>query len=139
MLSINVFTYGSLMFEPVWHSVCAGTYETTKGRIQGFNRYRVADQTYPALIPELNGSVDGLIYLNVSPEDLARLDLFEGAEYRRVSATSLGLNVEVYEFLPLQRVVKVPWDVDNFAGHGLSKFLNTQVHSFIANGSRQQT
>jgi Gamma-glutamyl cyclotransferase, AIG2-like len=124
------------MFEPVWRSVCAGTYQTAKGQIQGFNRYCVANQTYPAVIPEPGGCVAGLIYLDVSPEDLARLDLFEGAEYRRISTTIDGLSVVLFEFLPLQQVVKVPWDVDAFAAHGLPKFLSTQVHSFLTNGSR---
>jgi gamma-glutamylcyclotransferase (GGCT)/AIG2-like uncharacterized protein YtfP len=134
--SVNVFAYGSLMFEPVWAKVCADVYRTEPGTLEGYSRYCVRDETYPAVIAEPNGKVEGVIYLDVSPLDQERLDRFEGSEYKLQRAHIGAREVVFYEFVRLDQIEKAPWNPEHFALHGLPLFLATHVGSFLESGSR---
>ncbi len=76
---MNVFTYGSLMYRPVWERVVVGRYGAVEGTLRGYARRRITGEVYPALLrAEPESVVAGILYLDVSPRDLAALDHFEG-------------------------------------------------------------
>jgi gamma-glutamylcyclotransferase (GGCT)/AIG2-like uncharacterized protein YtfP len=137
----QVFTYGSLMFSPVWLSVCSQAYSTVPATLLGFRRYCVQGETYPALVPEEGAQVSGLIYKNVSAADCQNLDRFEGSEYllRTATVTTPEGPTEVvfYEFVALHQLVKQDWSVAEFELNGLPSFLSRQVSQFKATGARQ--
>jgi gamma-glutamylcyclotransferase (GGCT)/AIG2-like uncharacterized protein YtfP len=81
----HIFTYGSLMFAPVWRHVVRGTYRFELATILDHARYAVRGQLYPGLVAEENASTKGILYFDVNAEDIHALDLFEGDEYRRVA------------------------------------------------------
>lgn len=140
-LGSNVFTYGSLMFAPVWLSVCSQTYLTLPATLQGYRRHCVQGESYPALVPEKGASVTGLVYRNVTADDCRKLDQFEGAEYVGRSATvesSEGtINAVFYEFVALDKLLRQDWNVAQFEEKGLQTFLSRQVGDFLATGERQ--
>jgi gamma-glutamylcyclotransferase (GGCT)/AIG2-like uncharacterized protein YtfP len=81
---MNIFTYGSLMFERVWTVVVAGTYRKTNARLLGYQRRKIRGEAYPALVPgAADDQVDGVVYLDVGQRDAVRLDRFEGAFYSK--------------------------------------------------------
>jgi len=82
---MHVFTYGTLMFEPVWKAVVGRTFGTAAGKIEGFAIYRVRDQVFPGIVatPTPLDDVPGLVYLDVDDEAVARLDEFEDDFYER--------------------------------------------------------
>lgn len=83
-MGMHVFTYGSLMFEPIWSKVVSGKYEKTEARLSGYKRLKIKDEVYPALLPGADtDSVEGIVYRNVSFGDLKRIEEFEGQYYRR--------------------------------------------------------
>jgi gamma-glutamylcyclotransferase (GGCT)/AIG2-like uncharacterized protein YtfP len=137
----QVFTYGSLMFAPVWLSVCSQTYPTLQATLFGFKRYCVQGEAYPALVPGEGAQVSGLIYKNVSAADCLNLDRFEGSEYLLRSATAVTaegpLEVVFYEFVALDQLIKQDWSVAEFELNGLPSFLSRQVSQFKATGARQ--
>src|SRR5271155_1290355 len=55
----HLFTYGSLMFAEVWSRVVHGIYRQMPAR------------------------AEGVVYFDVSPADVASLDVFEGEQYQR--------------------------------------------------------
>jgi gamma-glutamylcyclotransferase (GGCT)/AIG2-like uncharacterized protein YtfP len=79
----HIFTYGSLMFAPVWRHVVRSTYRFEAAAIEGHARYAVRGELYPGLIAEAHASTAGVVYFDVRAEDVLALDLFEGDEYRR--------------------------------------------------------
>jgi gamma-glutamylcyclotransferase (GGCT)/AIG2-like uncharacterized protein YtfP len=89
-MASHVFTYGSLMFAPVWQRVVGGAYRSAPAWLDGYARHALADDAYPGMIEAAGSRVDGLVYFDVTDADLARLDAFEGDEYRRI-AVSLTL------------------------------------------------
>lgn len=130
-MAINVFTYGSLMFEPVWGRVVRGRYRSMTARLFGYVRKKVRGQEYPAVIPgEASAEVHGVLYLAVAPGDLERLDRFEGPLYRRRQAPLLlpdgsrrpgFLYVLRTEFR--DRLDSEEWNPQEFSRSGIGRFL----------------
>ena len=123
----HIFTYGSLMFAPVWQRVVAGRYAALPATLREYRRYAVAGDTYPGMIASPGGSVDGVLYQNVEPDDIARLDHFEGADYRRTEldvdlADGSSQLVQTYLMIRPEALSDQPWLPENFA---LQRFLDT--------------
>jgi gamma-glutamylcyclotransferase (GGCT)/AIG2-like uncharacterized protein YtfP len=136
MPAVNVFTYGSLMFLPVWEKVCTGRYATQKMVLTDFQRYCVKNESYPAVIPELGGNVEGLVYFDVSQADQLALNQFEGEEYVLRHHQIDGVSIAFYEYLALDRLDKREWCPTVFEQTGLPMFLSRHVGSFLASGTR---
>lgn len=81
--SMHVFTYGSLMFPEVWRIVVGREFLTVEGEVDGFSIFRVRDAPYPGIIANSGSVVRGLVYIDVDPASIARLDKFEGDFYQR--------------------------------------------------------
>ena len=123
----NVFTYGSLMFAPVWERVVQGRYRNATAVLEQHARFALVDDTYPGTIPAAGATVAGVLYLNVGDADLAALDHFEGSEYRRTSVQvrlddGSILAAQTYLFEALGRLSALPWEPDDFA---MARFLDS--------------
>lgn len=116
---MHLFVYGTLMFEEVWQALVEDRYITLPARILGYRRTRVIDDVYPVIRPAVSGkAVPGIVYLDVSPGDLQRLDQFEGQHYERRQVRALPedsfrpLRAQTYvlkdEFQHLAS--QTPWD-----------------------------
>jgi gamma-glutamylcyclotransferase (GGCT)/AIG2-like uncharacterized protein YtfP len=135
MGTMNVFTYGSLMFESVWSRVVRGNYASGSAVLLAHRRFAVRHQTYPAVIPKEGGVVSGVLYRSVNAEDLARLHAFEGADYR-FATVQVELEVEnssaarlesagVYLFSPVDQLEDRDWSPQWFEQTGVHEFLRT--------------
>lgn len=129
---MNVFTYGSLMFPPVWHRVVRGDYAFAEATVHGFERMCVQGAAHPAMVISPRAAqVTGRLYFDVLEADIARLDHFETTNYARVTiAATIGTRAvlaQSYIALNLQSLSDKRWDVRHFAEHGLPRFLETYV------------
>jgi gamma-glutamylcyclotransferase (GGCT)/AIG2-like uncharacterized protein YtfP len=127
---MNVFTYGSLMFPPVWQRVVRGTYRSAEATIHGFRRVRVFGKEHPALIIAQGAKpLRGQLYFDVDNADLARLDYFETSNYERVTVAAVvddvALHAQCYLALNLRELSDEDWNAAEFKQHGLPVFLNT--------------
>lgn len=115
----NVFAYGSLMFPEVWNRVVHASYRSCPARLDRYRRHALVDVSYPAIVAEAGASVEGVLYLDVDAADLARLDAFEGAEYRRetvaVSSASGPMAAQAYVWLDAARLAHRPWLPERFS------------------------
>lgn len=123
----HIFTYGSLMFPQVWRRVVSGNYRSSSARLDGYARFEIDNETYPGVIPQPGASVEGVLYFDVSPEDIAALDAFEGADYRRDTVqVTLGSSEIVvagtYIYLRPEKLSESPWIPEAFQ---LERFLDT--------------
>jgi len=129
---VNVFTYGSLMFDPVWSRVVESCYDRRTAILQGYDRKAVRGEFFPVIVPSAPCSrVEGLVYLNVSASDLARLDRFEGEYYYRkaeqVAAPDMTiLPAEIYVLKEEYYAVISPreWDPVHFSTTGIHYFMH---------------
>jgi gamma-glutamylcyclotransferase (GGCT)/AIG2-like uncharacterized protein YtfP len=129
---MNVFTYGSLMFPQVWEAVIERMFPTIEGAASGFEVFRVKDAVFPGIIETAERSVRGVIYLDVDPDSVKRLDTFEDDFYERQTIWidcdgGQQLEADAYVVPEANRSVLTDeiWDRDEFvASGGLQDFIN---------------
>ena len=130
-MGVHVFTYGSLMFDPVWSKVVGSVYEKVTARLYGYKRRKIQGEIYPTVLPGTSRDhVDGIIYLNVSKSDLKTLDRFEGEYYQKEMAEcglTDGGNISAWVYVFKERyrnlVEDEPWDPVWFSEDGIHEFL----------------
>jgi gamma-glutamylcyclotransferase (GGCT)/AIG2-like uncharacterized protein YtfP len=126
----NLFTYGSLMCEDIMSAVVGGSLRRTRALLPRYRRLLVKNEHYPAVVPSIDDSVDGIVYHDISPEGWSRLDNFEGEMYSRRLVAVLYENgdeaqVYCYVFKPefQQQLTAEEWDFDMFLRRDKSFFL----------------
>lgn len=126
----NVFTYGSLMFAPVWSRVVNGAYAQTPARLEGYQRLAVLGEDYPVAIPAPDHRVEGILYIGVGVADMEQLDEFEGEYYQRLSVTVIdtaGISVTAWVYILNEQYRHIldteEWDAGRFATTGIQHFL----------------
>ena len=94
----QLFAYGTLLNPGVQRAVIGREVSGGGARLPGFRKTTIedGDEVFPNLIPDPDEHVDGQI-LDLSDEELARIDRYEGDLYARHRVTvSDGLEVWVY-------------------------------------------
>jgi gamma-glutamylcyclotransferase (GGCT)/AIG2-like uncharacterized protein YtfP len=124
----TVFTYGSLMFAPVWTHVVRGHYSNARGTAIGVRRGAVPNEEYPGCTRKPDASTQGCAYFNVDATDLARLDAFEGAHYWREAVLIRSEEGQTFPaWIYLYRFGKTltdsDWSPERFERDGMAKFL----------------
>lgn len=126
----HIFAYGSLMYSAVWSRIVRGEYRSRSATIHGFRRVCVRGHEHPALViaPRAE-ALSGVLYYDVGPDDVARLDHFETANYARVlvAATVEGAAIAASAYLALNvdDLLDQDWDAARFEHTGLAKFLTS--------------
>lgn len=124
----HLFTYGSLMFEDVWHRLVRGHYLSQKATLQGYARRAIKNDVYP-LIFEANEWVEGRVYYEISDEDLVILDTFEGEYYERKEVELLVENKKINAYTYVLKeayydlIDSKVWNDALFAQEGIQSFL----------------
>jgi gamma-glutamylcyclotransferase (GGCT)/AIG2-like uncharacterized protein YtfP len=125
-----LFTYGSLMFEPVWLAVARQACKCVPARLVDYAAYRIAHEPYPGLVPAPGHVTRGQLYQSVSDAALVYLDAFEGAFYERIEIfVRLDDHSKVvaatYRVAPAFRpqVLAELWDPETFQREHLAAFL----------------
>jgi gamma-glutamylcyclotransferase (GGCT)/AIG2-like uncharacterized protein YtfP len=127
----NLFAYGTLMCDEIMREVAGCCPLHLPGMLRGYRRRCVKGELYPALVPDSEGCVEGVVYRNVPDPAWDRLDRFEGEMYaRQPGLIELGDG----EFLPAATYVVRPefrdrldhatadWDFAHFLQHGKLSF-----------------
>jgi len=129
---MNIFTYGSLMYPSVMRAVTAREFPSKKARVQNYARFKVKGECYPGLIPLEGALTDGVLYLNVDPLSVRRLDEFEGELYERreiavdaFDGKSLTAQTYVVKAQTQNRLSSEEWDPTHFEKVDLLEFMNT--------------
>lgn len=127
----DLFVYGSLMFSEVFEAVVRGTYESEAAGLSGWRRMKIIDEVYPGLVYG-DGSVDGVLWKDISLEDLRILDVFEGEYYERIPVYVLGQQGEslqcfVYAVRDRFRHIldSEEWCPSDFEQNGINHFIET--------------
>ncbi len=93
-----LFVYGTLQDPTVQQRVIGRLVNGKPDALEGFFKSRMAmsDGIFPLVIPRQNSTVEGIV-LEVTPEELQRMDIYETSAYRRIWVTlRSGLESWVY-------------------------------------------
>lgn len=124
----HVFTYGSLMFAPVWEKLVKGEYLATKGELHHYARRCVINEDYPVVF-QADEKVKGVVYYDVNEEDLQALDDFEGEFYERITVDiktrtqTIQAQVYVLKKAYFSIIDDKLWSVEDFEKEGMKRFL----------------
>ena len=124
----HIFTYGSLMFVPVWHKLVKGNYAATKGVLYNYARRCVKEEDYPVIF-KASEKVKGVVYYDVSDEDIKTLDDFEGEFYERITVDIVThtqtIQAEVYVLKEayFSIIDDKLWSEEVFEKEGMKRFL----------------
>ena len=96
-----VFTYGTLMYQSIWEKVTGRkNNEGKKAFLSGYTRKTIIHECFPAITKAAestgkNETITGIVYLDVDPNTLAKLDAYEGNLYsRELVNVSLGYSTK---------------------------------------------
>lgn len=128
-MSAHVFTYGTLMCADIMAAACGGLPAAEPATLAGYSRHPVAGEAYPGIRDAGGARVSGLLYRDVDAVQLARLDAFEGAQYRRETVSVLledgrQTDAETYVFADhcLHLLESGEWDFEAFLREHRSRF-----------------
>lgn len=141
-MATNVFVYGSLMEPQVWEAVTGASVHMFDATVFDHARYKIEDALYPAMVAEPGKEVRGKLVLDVTPEQLDRLNSFEGVgpdvdlgeyEFSPIRVICQGDEIDANTYLAspqlAERLSPEEWDPDFFRLR-VSEFMNTVVRDF---------
>jgi gamma-glutamylcyclotransferase (GGCT)/AIG2-like uncharacterized protein YtfP len=79
----HLFTYGSLMCSDIMYHVADCRTNFVPAMLENFQRSKMRGQEYPAIIAAPGEKTEGILYLDLPPTAILRLDTFEGEQYIR--------------------------------------------------------
>ena len=128
----HVFTYGSLMFADVFGEVTGQLNHSRPAILTRWRRYGLRGLTYPGAVrtDHADDCIEGVLWLDVAPAAIAKLDLFEGEQYRRVTVQvqtvdGLSHEAQIYEWL-LHSQLEGAWSPERFSRDHRASFV--QIH-----------
>jgi hypothetical protein len=127
----SYFFYGTLMDPEVVREVIGRPLSgcsPKKASLAGFKRVNVADATYPALTPDPESHVAGVLVSKITALEASRISRYEGSDYTmQVFDVTLGdgSTEEARVFLPTQTLMLMDtlWDFDLWQKQDKKRFL----------------
>ncbi len=116
----RVFVYGTLLFDEVVEAVTGRRLEGAPAVLEGFARRRIRERNYPGIVPDADERTAGRLYRDVDTDSLARLDVFEGELYDRLSleVDCGGHRLRAFTYVVAERyrhrLSEESWDPDDF-------------------------
>ncbi len=124
---MNLFSYGSLMFEPVFLQVVGRLARAQSACLQGWSRHAIQGEIYPAALPDPGGSIEGRVWFELTADEVIALDRFETEEYLRVDVVvqvnGVDLPCFVYQWRDRTRLLAQDWSPATFRETGLAGFV----------------
>lgn len=128
---MRFFFFGTLMDPNVRELVVGRPLPASRSEpatLMGFRRVCVAGRSYPMLVPDPAGRVEGCLVRGLDAGAKVRIGVFEGDEYRperhRVHLTG-GARVEAYVFMAAtgMRAGGTPWQLSTWQQRHKRAFL----------------
>jgi len=79
----DVFAYGTFLFPQIMTAITGREHDGQKAWINNFAAFKVTGDIYPGIWPLEGVQTEGILYHNVSKEELEAMDRYEGEEYSR--------------------------------------------------------
>ena len=140
-MNIALFAYGTLQNPQVMFQVTGRFFSSIPVRLEGYACYSLKGRSFPGIRKEPDKITQGLLYSEIGPATLAKLDLFEDDFYVRstvevIAETGERIAAEAYVIAEQHYALldETPWDLERFTAHGLKRFLKDR-HIFSNNSA----
>jgi len=121
------------MLPEIWFEVTRENNSYSKALLDGFFRSKLKGEVYPGIYRKIGRSVDGLIYYDVSPFAIEKLDIFEGERYQRikinVTVNRHSFQAETYELSTAYHylITDEKWSLEEFIRSGNDHFKDNYI------------
>jgi len=126
----ELFVYGTLIFAPVIEAVTGRPHKGQTAKLHNFAAYKVVGDVYPGIWHLAGVTTDGILYQDISSEDLEILDRYEGEEYNRelLEVETEDGNMHrawVYTYRPAYHhmLSETPWNAEFFNESELESYV----------------
>jgi len=130
----TIFTYGSLMCLDIMERVAGCSTGHSQATLKNYYRSKVQNEEYPGIMPLAESTVSGVVYHDIPPEALQRLDLFEGELYERLPVSvdlETGATITAFAYVIRQEYRHIltgeEWSFAEFLASGKKKFEDAYV------------
>lgn len=142
----RLFCYGTLCINGIIRSVIGRVPTATPATLANYACHGLIGLDYPAIIPQAGAEVCGVLYHDLSRAQFAKLDDYEGAQYRRVQVwvrESQGRLRQTWTYV-LQpryyhRLSEANWSLDQFRRKQLSRYLHQSHNKLVGLHGREST
>ncbi len=83
----HLFSYGTLADPAFMRRLLGHDYKHQYASLPGYQKIAIHGFDYPAIIPQPNSHVDGIVYFDLPPTAWITLDTYEGPTYTRHTVT----------------------------------------------------
>ena len=125
----NVFAYGILMLPQVVEALTGNLFTPRPAILHGYSRYIFKGKCYPGIIEDMNGTVEGELYLDIDDRTLSIIDWLEDTIYERHLSTVKAGN-EIIQAITYVVSEKHKHKLDNTAWR-LEKFIENDADIYI--------
>ncbi|WP_263081698.1 gamma-glutamylcyclotransferase [Endozoicomonas sp. Mp262] len=141
-MAINVFVYGSLLFDEIVVHLTGQSFHTEPALLINHARYAIHQKDRiakgPAIIYEAGKTVNGKLLIDITPEALAILDKYESGDadasgYERVTVSVILKNgskksAQTYRAIDTMRpFLYGSWSQHDFKENHLAWYLMTRI------------
>lgn len=135
----RVFAYGTLMFPEIAASVTGERTPHERARLPDHARHALRRRIHPGAVHRPGHSIDGVVYHDLTPAALTRIDDFEDPLYRRHRVTVIAgehareCEALVYLLRPRWQALLLPhdWCPETFRRHWHARFLERCREEFL--------
>lgn len=143
-MTTSLFFYGTLRHVPLLEIALGRALETgllTQVVLPDYASFAVLDQPFPTLIATKGGRAQGLLASGLTPQDIARLDFYEGGfDYDLIDVVlDDGTPAQVYVCAPDVWTPAEPWNFDTWSAQWaqMSCHAAIEVMDFYGQRSRE--
>lgn len=123
----SVFAYGTLQISEVMQLVVGVDVQSRPARLNGYQRFKIKNKTYPGIIKNPKQIIDGVLYTGLSDHALVLLDQFEDILYERclvgIENETQPAFVYVIKDEYKHLLADEPWSLEEFKLKYLNKYL----------------
>jgi gamma-glutamylcyclotransferase (GGCT)/AIG2-like uncharacterized protein YtfP len=141
----NLFAYGTLMVRQIMHSVSGMDLTGSTAILPGYRRRLLRGEVYPAIRPDTQDRVEGILYTQIGQSAWQRLDGFEGELYQRETvqvqlAGEQRLQAQTYVLKPQYHglMTRDAWSLEWFLQSGHASFISEYRGFQQLQGSERQ-
>ena len=123
----HIFVYGTLLNDEILEELLSFVPEKISATLFGYKRVQVKEASYPAIFPQANCSVDGILLRGLNNQHIEILDNYETPYYKKEQVEIVFPDDEkihsqayVYKAKYYQHLSDEPWSNDHFR----TKFLH---------------
>ncbi len=128
----SLFVYGTLCFPEIVEKLTGKSFLSEQAILKKFQRKKVKDEDYPAIIKNRNSEVEGILLHNVDDRSMQIIAFYEGNQYRcedlEVGLKEKSISAKVFVWNSGDcDLENYDWNLNEFVENSLELYLDKVI------------